>query len=223
MRCLFRFCVKIIAVAKEKRNSISETYIIQTEGEIVKWIDSFCSYCLKIGYVTEDRIPWLRYAIQKKYVVILIAIPFLITGVLLSSISTACTFLFSFYFLRTRTNGFHAKNIWSCFFISLVSEIIFLGVLPYIMKNTYIIGLLFLSAIYIWVASPAKCPNFVLTDSEMKACAISAKIRMLIIVSAWFIFHLLNNSQVSEGLAFGMIMTACGLAAAKINCKGEYL
>lgn len=189
----------------------------------MKWIDLFCSYCLKMGYVTEDRIPWLRYAIQKKFVVFLIAIPFLIAGVLLSSISTACAFLFSFYFLRVRTNGFHAKNIWSCFFISLVSEIIFLGILPYIMDNSHMTGLLFLSAIYIWVASPAKCANFVLTDNEIKACAIGAKIRMLIIVSAWLIFHTLNNTQISEGLAFGMIMTACGLAAAKINYKGEYL
>ena len=80
--------------------------------------------------VTEEVVKacdkeWFAYGLEKRVLTIFTAIPFLIIAIALSDIWTAVMYLCSFYFLRVRTNGYHAKTIVSCIAWSLILELCF--------------------------------------------------------------------------------------------------
>lgn len=185
-------------------------------------IERTCSYCLRNGYISEDKVPWLRYSLEKRLTVFCVAIPFWLMGVCLSSVQTSTSFVLSFYFLRERVNGYHAKSLWVCFFVSMMSELLFLGFLPKLVDEKTALVLMVIAATYIFTNAPAKCPQMMLTDGEMKASAIGSRVRTGLIVLAECVFNYFDRHQVTAGIRFGIMMAACGLAAAQITYKGEY-
>lgn len=93
----------------------------------MKQIDSLVDACIYKGYITQDQAPWLRYGIEKRITTFLISIPMLIIGSLISSPVMAASFFVSFYLLRTRTNGIHAKSFGGCFVLSIFAVVFFTG------------------------------------------------------------------------------------------------
>ena len=72
-------------------------------------ISSLVDMCVAKGYITQDQAPWLYYGIEKRLTTILISIPMLIIGSLVSSPTMAMAFYISFY-LRRWTKGYTIKQ-----------------------------------------------------------------------------------------------------------------
>lgn len=85
----------------------------------MKYIGALVDMCIAKGYITQDQAPWLYYGIEKRVTTILISIPMLIIGSLVSTPAMSIAFYISFCSLRTRTNGFQGctddceEKIWA--------------------------------------------------------------------------------------------------------------
>lgn len=187
-----------------------------------RWIDRIVVHCLDQGYVTRSQAPWLQYALEKRLYTAFVAIPFLLIGTLISSFAAALSFYVSFSMLRSRTSGLHAHNPWKCFLSSIILEAIFLGMLPQLIPDSVTAILAVISAVYIFIFAPFKHPNLNLNKAEVKACAISAKIRVAVAGGACCVFYIFNLTPYAIGIAMGIVMAAVLLALAYITQKGEF-
>lgn len=187
----------------------------------MKQIDSFVDICINKGYITQDQAPWLRYGIEKRITTFLVSIPMLIIGSLISSPAMSVSFYFSFFFLRTRTNGIHAESFSECFILSILAEVFFLGVLPCIWNRTTAILLLFTSAISIFILAPYDHPNMKLSSKELAECARSAKKRLFTLVLVLIVLYLLKLDQFASGVLLGIVMVAVTLIFAYIPKGGK--
>lgn len=187
-----------------------------------RWIERIVVYCLGQGHVTESQAPWLQYALEKRLYTAFVAIPFLLIGTLISSFAAAFSFYVSFSILRSRTSGLHANNPWKCFLASIIAEAIFLGMLPQLMPDFVIVILAAISTAYIFLFAPFKHPNLNLNEAEVKACAISTKIRVAVVGAACCVFYIFDLAPYAIGIAMGTVMAAVLLALAYITQKGEF-
>ena len=186
-----------------------------------KLIHKLVLLCLRKGYISDTQAPWLHYAIEKRATLFLVAIPFWLLGIYISTFEAATAFLFSFYFLRERTSGYHANNVWLCLVLSLASEVVFLGLLPKIESASFIVSVTLISAMYIFLFAPFRCPHMNLSNEEVIACRNSAKTRIILLLIIDILCSILGFKDVTFGISFGIVMAACGLAIAYINQKGD--
>ena len=186
------------------------------------WIKTLVTYCIERGYTTAEEAPWLCYALEKKIISFVIMIPFLLVGIHVSSLSSALAFFIGFYVLRTRISGLHSNKIWKCCVTSLLSEILFLGVLAKHLNKRILIYLTLFSGMVIYMFAPFKHPNMNFSDEEVFACAISAKIRLTLLFLILGSLVWMQCEQAATGLALGIVMAAVLLAIAYINKKGEF-
>lgn len=187
----------------------------------MKLISTLVDMCIAKGYITQDQAPWLYYGIEKRVASIFISIPMLIIGSLVSTPAMAIAFYFSFCFLRTRTNGLHAKTLAGCLFLSMLSEIFFLGILPCILDDVVTISLLTISTVSIVVLAPYNHPNMDLSDEESTACAKSTKNRLFTLILLLVILYEMKLFQLSTGITLGIVMTALTLVLAYILKGGK--
>ena len=186
----------------------------------MKPIDSFTKMCVDNGFIAHEQAPWLHYGIEKRVTTLLISIPMIIVGSLISSPSMAVSFYISFYLLRSRTDGFHAKSIGGCFVLSMLTEIFFLGILPRIWNEAVATALLFVSIISIYFLAPYNHPNMDLSPEELVECAKSAKRRILALTLSQIVMYILNFNGLATGILLGIVMVAVTLTFAYIP-KGE--
>ncbi len=187
----------------------------------MKLVSALVDKCITRGYIAQEQAPWLYYGIEKRLTTILISIPMLIIGSLVSTPAMAVAFYISFYFLRSRTNGLHAKTLSGCLIHSILSEIFFLGMLPYILDNTVSISLLILSTIPIVNLAPYNHPNMGLSFEEATACAKSAKKRLITLILLLIALYIMQLDQLSIGILLGIVMTAVMLVLACILKGGK--
>lgn len=186
----------------------------------MKLVSALVDKCITRGYITQGQAPWLYYGIEKRLTTILISIPMLIIGSLVSTPAIAIAFYVSFYLLRSRTNGLHAKTLLGCLIHSILSEVFFLGVLSYILDEAIASFLLILSAISIFYLAPYNHHNMGLSVEEAMACAKSAKRRLAMLILLLIALYLMQLNQFSTGILLGIVMTAVMLVFAYI-LKGE--
>lgn len=169
----------------------------------MKPIDYFTNMCINNGYITQEQAPWLHYGIEKRVTAFIISIPMLIVGSLVSSPAVAFSFYFSFYLLRSRTNGFHAKSFGGCVILSILTETFFLGILPRVWNDTVVTALLIASIIIIFVLAPYNHPNMDLSSEEIVECARSAKRRLSVLILFLIVLHILQFNQLATGIIIG--------------------
>lgn len=186
----------------------------------MKPIDSFTNLCLNNGYITQEQALWLRYGLEKRISTFLISIPMLIVGSWISSPVMAVSFYTSFCLLRSRTNGIHAKSFGGCFILSILTEVVFLGVLPRFWNNVVAIVLLIASTISIYFLAPYNHPNMDLSSEELVECARSAKRRLFALILFLVVMRILQFNQLAAGVLLGIVMVAVTLTFAYIP-KGE--
>ena len=161
---------------------------------------------LKNGIISSDDAGWFRYGIERRFFTFLIGIPFFVIAVVLSDFWVAVSFYVSFYMLRSRANGFHAKTIGQCFLFSLLAELfLFLVVYP-LLNRLLLILLLSLSFFLVFFLAPFNHPNMRYTEEEILICKRSARIRIgvLMLLSATMI--LVNRFQIASGICLGCTM-----------------
>ncbi len=179
-------------------------------------VEPFVSFCACHNIVSEDDIPTLRYCIEKRLYSLLIYMPLILLGSLISNHLTTVSFLWAFSYLRRMTNGFHAKTPFLCF---LGSFILFLFVLAFAMKEYPLWVILILtsvSAMIIWILAPYNHPSMNYSTDEISACKKSAKIRLIITFSIMMVFYLTSESRIVNGIFFGIILVAALLGIAYI-------
>lgn len=181
---------------------------------MVDCVDAFTDMCVRKGYVTVERAPWLRYALEKRVTFILISVPICILGIILAPPAMAISFCLSFYLLRVRTNGFHARSRIKCFILSLISVGIFLGLLPRVLNTTIEFTLLVFAATLICKLAPFNHPNMALTKEELTVCAHSAKRRLALLMTAAFLAHIVRFRHLATGIIEGIIMVTMSLVLA---------
>lgn len=163
---------------------------------------------------TEER-EWFKYAIEKRILTICSAAVFLIIGSAFAPFVVCCAFLFCFYFLRARTNGFHAETYLGCMLFSAVCEILLLCVIrPVVLlhlKET-----MFVSAVITLALAPVNDNRIHLSKEEIKACKKRAYFRVAVIV----ILAILTNrwdKDAATGIGLGCVMTALTLCLGHIK------
>lgn len=187
----------------------------------MKYIGTLVDMCIAKGYITQDQAPWLYYGIEKRVTTILISVPMLIIGALISTPAMSIAFYISFCSLRTRINGLHAKTLAGCLVLSIISEILFLGILPCILNGTIAGSLLIISIILILILAPYNHPNMALSVEESMACAKSAKKRLLILVLLLIILQKMQLKQFVTGILLGIVMATLTLVLAYIHKGGK--
>lgn len=177
---------------------------------ILKQLDCFVARYVKKGYIPEEQAPWLRYALEKRITSIITLIPVLMIGFVITSPARLFAFLVAFFWLRSRTNGYHAKSVAECTFSSVVWEIFFLKVLP-VQNAVFALVIFSMSIFIIWFCAPYNHPDMGLSPEEVAACAKSAKARLSMLGFAFCILNIWGLSQVAEGILLGIVMTAATL------------
>ena len=148
----------------------------------MKQVDTLVGMCIQKGYVSQDEAPWLRYALERRVTSIIAFVPLLIIGLSITNPARLFAFLITFFMLRTRTNGFHAKSVGRCLLYSILGEVFFLKVLPMVWNDIVAFIALATSIILIWVLSPYNHPNMNLSSEEVTACAKSTKWRLVMLI-----------------------------------------
>lgn len=184
-------------------------------------IDSLSRYCLAKEIISPTDVTWFKYGIEKRLSTLIVAIPFFIFAVILSNIYTAISFYFSFYFLRSRTNGFHSKSAFLCFVLSLLLEALFLGILGPLVSPLGGVVLAAASGAIIFVFAPYNHPNMHLSSDEIVACRTSSRIRSIVILVCTLLSFLTKLPVLVNGFSLGIAMAACLLCLAYILNGGK--
>lgn len=175
---------------------------------------------IKKGIIDTDSADWFQYGLEKRISTVLTSVIFFLIATKISGFLVAFAYLGSFYFLRVRINGYHAKTYIGCLLASIFLEVILLkGVVPLLNKGiTVLLNAISFSAILIW--APFNHPNINLSDSELHACKIGARIRVGILILLEIICAVSNEGRLLLGITLGNTMAA-GLLAIAIIRKGE--
>lgn len=177
-------------------------------------IDTLVGICIQKGYVSQDEAPWLRYALERRIVSLTAFGVLLIIGLFITTPATLLAFLITFYTLRSRTNGYHAKSVGGCLFYSILGEVFYLRILPDVWNDVFAFIALAASIMLIWFFAPYNHPNMDLSPEEVIACAKSAKWRLSTLIFALSVLYALQQYQLALGILLGIVMTASTLAMA---------
>lgn len=172
-------------------------------------INTLCNYCLRNDIISSNDLPLLRYCLEKKLYTFLVSVPLFVLGVVLTDFITTISFLWSFYFLRKSTNGFHAKTAIGCFIGSICIEYLLLQFICPFLSLPIVAVLIALSSASIWRLAPFNHPNMNLSPDEVMACRTSSRRHLTILISLIFLFYYIFSAiQIIKGITIGIALDA---------------
>lgn len=180
------------------------------------WLDKFTAYCVQKGIVHETDAKWFKYGLEKRLSTVCVALPFFLLAILLSTPLTALSFFVSFYTLRRKTNGFHAKSLVGCLCLSLLVEVVFFLII-YPQLNTItncVISLM--CAVAIMILAPFNHPSMSYSEKERRACRSYARRNTYVFLLVVAVAILLRLHTIAAGITLGIAMTALMLCLAYI-------
>lgn len=187
----------------------------------MKYINNLTNYCVEKGIITKDKSEWFQYGIERRMVSILIGCPFFVLALILTNLRASVSFFLSFYYLRSRTNGFHAKSVHACLIISLLCESFFLTVFYYSLTPIIMIGVNIASIVLVLILAPYKDSSFPLSNDEFCAIKRSSRTRVVILAIIVCISSLLGQHELSKGITTGVAMAVSLLSLAYIINGGK--
>lgn len=180
-------------------------------------LDKFVRFCLEKEIVKPDSVEWFRYGLERRLTTLFVGVPFVILGCLISNIQCAIAFFFSFFFLRTYMNGYHAKTVFRCLLSSLILEGLFLGMISrWINKHVSLI-IMAVSVVMAFTLAPYNHPNMHLSDDELVACKQKVRNRSSILTVVWTFSWLARFDHIAKGIALGSAMAGMLLCFAYIT------
>ena len=171
----------------------------------------FTDLCLEKQIITQTQVPWFLYALEKRALTVLGAIPFFFLAVILSNLPCALFFFASFYCLRTYIGGFHAKTILGCLVISLLSETAFFLIGYPLLSTPVIFCTVILCVAVIYILAPYNHPNMHLTEEEAAACGKRGCIRALVISVCTIAAGLCGLNETAKGFTLGTALATAML------------
>ena len=183
-----------------------------------KLMDMVTAKLVTEGVVKACDKEWFAYGLEKRILTIFTAIPFLIIAIALSDIWTAVMYLCSFYFLRVRTNGYHAKTIVSCIAWSLILELCFvLWFLPKLNTIGSICVVNVVAAIVVFAFAPVNNSNIHFDEAELQAGRVKARQRMVLLFAFAIVLYMLSFISAVKGITLGNSMATLLLVIGKIK------
>ena len=180
-------------------------------------LDWVTNYCISNELITKDNEAWFRYGLEKRLCTLVVLIPFAIIAVCLSGLWTAISYIISFFYLRSQTNGYHAKTHLGCFVGSLLLELFFLMVIEPMLNVIWVLVLVSLTALVVFLFAPYNHPMMNLDDQEYAACKKTARTRCILLVFSCYICVFFGLHEIAEGISLGCTMTSTLLVLAKIT------
>lgn len=178
---------------------------------------NFSDKYVKAEIIDKEMVDWFIYAVEKRVLtVITVSILYLIAA-LITNTWTAISYLLSFYFLRCRTSGYHANSYLGCLCCSILLEIFFLLILLPVLNKHIVYILNIVSLIIIFGLAPFNHPNMSMTAEEIRACRISARLRICGLVALGVTSYFSISKNLGEGITLGSTMTALLLVYVKIQ------
>lgn len=187
----------------------------------MKCIKSLTNYCIEKEVVAEDKSEWFQYGIERRFTSILIGCPFFVLALMLTNFSVSVTFFLSFYYLRSRTNGFHAKSVLACLIISLLCESFFLTIFYYSLTPIIMVGANITNMVLVFKLAPFKASSFPLSTNEFCVIKRSARIRVVVLSSVVWLSSILGQQELSKGITTGVAMAVFLLSLAYILNGGK--
>lgn len=187
----------------------------------MKIIMQFTDYCVRRNIIASSDAEWFSYGLIRRcsnLIAICILFPI---GCWLSTFSTSLTFYVSFFLLRKRTNGYHAKSFFGCFLFSLSSEfVLFLVISPYLHEIAFLL-ICTISVVLIFLLAPYNHQNLHMTKEELCASGHKAKQTALILFLAALLAWRLGLIDFVNGITLGFGYTSFLLIVAYAT-KWEY-
>lgn len=186
--------------------------------KVINWI---VTTSLKHQIISEKDEPWFRYGIEKRLTTIITGIPFFTLAILLTNFLVACVFLFSFYILRSRMNGYHEKKFLFCFIHSLLLESILLLLIFPVLNQAAIYVISPICTIGVFILAPYNHPNMHYSKKELYACKMSSRIRITIITICSIAACLWGYTDLAKGITLGSMMAVYLLCLAYLRKGGK--
>lgn len=175
------------------------------------------NYCISNALISKDNVVWFRYGLEKRLCTLVVLIPFTVIAIYLSGLWTAISYIISFFYLRSQTNGYHAKTHWGCFVGSLLLELFFLMVIKPMLNAIWVLVLVTLASLPVFLFAPYNHPMMNLDDQEYVACKKTARIRCILLVISCYTCVFFDLHEIAEGISLGCTMTSTLLVLAKIT------
>lgn len=185
-------------------------------------VDWFTNYCISNALISKDNEAWFRYGLEKRICTWVVLIPFIVIAVYLSGLWTAISYITSFFYLRSQTNGYHAKTHWGCFVGSILLELFFLMVIEPMLNTIFILVMVSITALIVFLFAPFNHPMMNLDDQEYAACKKVARIRCILSAITCCTCVFFGLQEIAEGISLGCAMTSTLLVLAKIAERRSY-
>lgn len=185
-----------------------------------KIIDKIVERCIEKQIIDSEDSEWFRYGLEKRIVTVFVGIPFLLLAILLTDIWGAIGFMGSFFLLRSKINGYHAKTPLQCMIASVLLEFMFLSlVYPHVSIFSTLL-IMAVSVIVIFFLAPFNDPSIHLDSREVTLCKNSARIRIIILFILAGVAIALNMDGVAKGITSGSAMAVLLLCSAYVFERG---
>lgn len=187
----------------------------------MKCIEKLKKYCVENGIVSENKAEWFQYGVERRLTTLVVGVPFYILALALTNVSTSVAFFLSFYFLRCRINGFHAKSVLACLFISLLCEIFFLTIVYYLLTPIVMVSINLVGILLVFWLAPFTDSSFPLTSKEFHSVKRSGKSRILALTIIMCISMAFGKYEFAKGVTTGIAMAVFLLSLAYIIQGGK--
>lgn len=185
-------------------------------------IDALSEFCIRHDIITSEDLPMFRYCVEKRFYSAVVFLPLFLLGIIWTNFATTISFLCAFSYLRSTTNGLHAKNPGTCFIFSILIEfVLFKFALPLLTVPNAMIALL-ICIVAVFFLAPYNHPNMNLTPEEIDACRTSSRIRMVQLLFILLISSVLAWTDFTIGLFLGIALVSVLLILAYITNWEEF-
>lgn len=185
-------------------------------------VDVLSDFCIRHEIITSEDLPMFRYCVEKRFYSAVVFLPLFLLGIIWTNFATTVAFLGAFSYLRSTTNGLHAKSPGTCFIFSILIEfILFKFVIPLLNKPNVIVALC-ISFFIVFLLAPYNHPNMDLTPDEIDACRASSRIRMVQLLFILLISSVLAWTDFTIGLFLGIALVSVLLILAYITNWEEF-
>lgn len=179
-------------------------------------LDWFTSYCINNQLISGDDEAWFRYGLEKRLCTVTVLVPFAMIAVRISGFWTALSYITSFFYLRSQTNGYHAKTHWGCLLESLLLEAFFLMYVEPRLNPLWILVIIGTTVVVVFSFAPYNHPTMDLDDCEHSACKKYARIRCIQLTIVCFTCLGFGLHEIANGISLGCTMTSSLLVFAKL-------
>lgn len=172
----------------------------------MKWSKKIAMHFIKHGIITREQIDWFIYGIEKRMASACMFPPFFLIALLWTTPLCATSLFASFYLLRRRISGYHADSMGACMCISLILEMLFLGLVYPAPTEIHILLVIGICLPVIIALAPYNHPNMNWNDEELSACRISARNNAYVLSIASVISYFIGLHEIAKGLSTGITM-----------------